>query len=562
MKHKSFRVLRFLLVVIVIAAAAHISAFAAAGISTVSITIDAPAAGAYPDYTAEFPDGAMYYSDTYDVGSFHNDIQWLNIVSGVAVDPDIDTFQPGYTYQANIFLTASPGYEFTSGTTAKVNGNTAQTELSGNQLLVTYTFPKLNGTISSVSVILDAPAAGAQPDYTAEFPDGANYQSTTLFSGAFRSGILWFDETAKENVDPLTGRFKAGHKYSLTMYLEPKGGYSFNYETAALLNGQEADTNWNSGDGELRVVYSFPAIPIPIDSVSIYLDAPIAFESPDYTAYAHSGAHYGVEQYSAGNVLNGVAWRDETGEGFNLDPGTDKFQPAHVYLVSVNLVPEEGYEFTGEISASINGNNAEMRVTDFGEYYLVYTFPPAREPVYTVEVYLDEPIAGCLPDYTAELLNPELYHTSGFSGDSIINGIMWYDTTDEFSLLPGSDVFEAGHEYRVTVDLLPADGYTLRVVTSVEINDVHISLLQYGLGEMLTVERHFTVGGDISRGDVNLDGKVDSSDLTTLARHVAGISDLTDPQALSNADVTGEGDISASDLTKLARFVAQIEDTL
>jgi hypothetical protein len=167
-----------------------------------------------------------------------------------------------------------------------------------------------------------------------------------------------------------------------------------------------------------------------------------------------------------------------------------------------------------------------------------------------------------LPDYTAELLNPELYHTSGFSGDSIINGIMWYDTTDEFSLLLGSDVFEAGHEYRVTVDLLPADGYTLRVVTSVEINDVHISLLQYGLGEMLTVERHFTVGGDISRGDVNLDGKVDSSDLTTLARHVAGISDLTDPQALSNADVTGEGDISASDLTKLARFVAQIEDTL
>ena len=62
----------------------------------------------------------------------------------------------------------------------------------------------------------------------------------------------------------------------------------------------------------------------------------------------------------------------------------------------------------------------------------------------------------------------------------------------------------------------------------------------------------------LNRGDVNLDGKVDAADLTVLARHVAGISFLTDPQALSNADVTGEGGISGSDLTRLARFVAKI----
>ncbi|MBQ4371799.1 MAG: dockerin type I repeat-containing protein [Firmicutes bacterium] len=78
----------------------------------------------------------------------------------------------------------------------------------------------------------------------------------------------------------------------------------------------------------------------------------------------------------------------------------------------------------------------------------------------------------------------------------------------------------------------------------------------------LVIRESFPPLADVSRGDVNLDGKVDAADLTVLARHVAGISFLTDPQALSNADVTGEGGISASDLTKLARFVAHIEDEL
>ena len=66
----------------------------------------------------------------------------------------------------------------------------------------------------------------------------------------------------------------------------------------------------------------------------------------------------------------------------------------------------------------------------------------------------------------------------------------------------------------------------------------------------------------LTRGDVNLDGRVDAADLTVLARHVSNISLLTDPQALANADVTGGDGISASDLTKLARFVARIVDEL
>ncbi|MBQ1907328.1 MAG: dockerin type I repeat-containing protein, partial [Firmicutes bacterium] len=67
---------------------------------------------------------------------------------------------------------------------------------------------------------------------------------------------------------------------------------------------------------------------------------------------------------------------------------------------------------------------------------------------------------------------------------------------------------------------------------------------------------------DITLGDVNLDGTVDSKDLTALARHVAGIQILSDDRALANSNVNGDDSVDAKDLTKLARFMAHIIDSL
>lgn len=58
-------------------------------------------------------------------------------------------------------------------------------------------------------------------------------------------------------------------------------------------------------------------------------------------------------------------------------------------------------------------------------------------------------------------------------------------------------------------------------------------------------------------GDLNLDGEVDASDLTLLARHVAKI-ELLQGAALTNADVDSDGDVDAEDLTVHARYVAKI----
>ena len=235
---------------------------AGTSIASVSITLDAPEVGAKPDYTAVFPSGANYYSDAYNEENYRNDIVWYDITSGNDVNPDSGVFKAGHQYSVYIYLTAKDGYTLTNSTTATLNGQTAEASLSSDQLIVDYTFPKLEADyISSVSITLDAPEVGATPDYTAVFPSGANYYSDAYNEGSFRNYIGWYDITSGNDVNPDSGVFKAGHQYRVSIYLTAKDGYTFTNSTTATLNGQTAETSLFSD--MLRVVYTFGLLKTP-----------------------------------------------------------------------------------------------------------------------------------------------------------------------------------------------------------------------------------------------------------------------------------------------------------
>ena len=145
------------------------------------------------------------------------------------------------------------------------------------------------------------------------------------------------------------------------------------------------------------------------------------------------------------------------------------------------------------------------------------------------------------------------------------------------------------------ITLVTIEGYQCRDgVTVIDVDDGYISMRVDGLGdrescelleitfvigvalnesetefigmvsdEMITYafsklsKEQYDGGATDVRGDLDLDGDVDAQDLTILARHVAGIEQVTG-QALSNADVDNDGDIDANDLTMHARYVAGI----
>ncbi len=112
-------------------------------ISSVSVTLDAPAVGTKPDYTATLPSGAPYFSDAYNEGNYRNDIGWWNENTHNHVNPDTAVFQAGSQYKVYVYLTAQDGYAFTNSTTATLNGQPAEASVENGQLLVQYTFPKL-----------------------------------------------------------------------------------------------------------------------------------------------------------------------------------------------------------------------------------------------------------------------------------------------------------------------------------------------------------------------------------------------------------------------------------
>ncbi|MBR2555424.1 MAG: leucine-rich repeat domain-containing protein [Aeriscardovia sp.] len=123
-------------------------------ILSVSISLDAPAVGAKPDYTVVFPSGANYYSADNNDGYYRNNICWSDAETEDDVHPDTGVFKAGHAYKVRVYLTAKSGYTFTDSTTATLNGKTVE-EISSMEkhLKLIYTFPKLGSNVGDIETV-------------------------------------------------------------------------------------------------------------------------------------------------------------------------------------------------------------------------------------------------------------------------------------------------------------------------------------------------------------------------------------------------------------------------
>ena len=101
---------------------------AAEVIGTVNVSIDTPADGANPSYTAAVPEGAHYHIDTsyygndvFSESNYYGGIRWWNDSEWRCMQPGTDKFEAGRLYRAFFCVKADPGYMFSEQTVACCN---------------------------------------------------------------------------------------------------------------------------------------------------------------------------------------------------------------------------------------------------------------------------------------------------------------------------------------------------------------------------------------------------------------------------------------------------------
>ena len=305
-----------------------------------AVTVTAPAVGANPATTATVP-----ANDGYSVVA--GSVKWLD---GNTVLTTGETFARGKSYTVEVTLKADTGLKFVNTTKAKINGievtDSTLTAEGSDTMTVSYTFDAipLLGIGSAAITGVTAPVVGANPSSAATVSTTANY---TVDS------VKWYDGSTELTTGATFGYEKP---YTVKVTLKAKDGYKFTETTAATINGNTADKSLNNGT--LTVSYTFAAIPLTeITSAAITVTAPDGGATPaDATVLTNNG-------YS---VLM-TEWRKDT------YPVVGNFVAGTEYQVVVTLKANDGYKFTADTTATINGNNATKTLND-GTMEVSYTF--------------------------------------------------------------------------------------------------------------------------------------------------------------------------------------------
>ncbi len=250
-------------------------------LSSVALTVTAPAAGAAPSYSVSVTPSSMTVANRQMGANEYseNGVSWFDQNTGSYLKPS-DTFQEGHVYKVSVgWLKPGAGEKLTTDSygnlnaTATVNGGSAELSGSSSNAIASYTFPALAASgaadkqIDSVSITVTPPTMGAKPVYSAAV-GGAYYQVNTAWGADDTSnGVGWARMNSKQwdDIDkPLksTDTVEEGKIYMVAVALKPDSGYSFapglvSDTSKVLVNGYAAAHAAKNGDG-LIVYYVFP----------------------------------------------------------------------------------------------------------------------------------------------------------------------------------------------------------------------------------------------------------------------------------------------------------------
>jgi|GEM_PF-2396005 len=280
----------------------------------------APVAGKKPSYTYTNNGSHYHFCDEYEGdydGAVKNCMVWYDTTASKNVLPT-DTFQAGHKYTATFYLIADDGYWFPETVDEVfVNGIDSQGMFFNGEMnhsfrfMVICEFPVVDEIITSISVTgIITPTKGAAPVYSASV-SSSEYSIATNHENVYvKNGVEWYDATTYENLKT-TDKFQAGHKYTASVYLKAKDGYTFPEIVSNItINGKAAkgvftDVTATEYDDEYYVYLEFPEI---VDDTT-----PINFPDVPSNAWYYDAVQYCAQRGFITGYKNG-----KFGPGDNL----------------------------------------------------------------------------------------------------------------------------------------------------------------------------------------------------------------------------------------------------
>ena len=328
-----------------------------ATISSVTLSLDAPATGKTVPTTASASSGVKAT------------VVWDNGASG--------TFDADKEYTATITVEpSSTSNSFATSGTIKLNGNTKSWNVIDGKITVSHTFSK-TASASTTTVIelkLDKPLAANTPVTTATVSKPAN---------GIKTKVTW---------SPNHNKFELGTKYTATVVIESTNvkAYPIATDATVYVNSDKITDLTRDGNSKITLTYKFGETEPKgtADILSFTVNAPAVGINP--SNYIRINAH-------DDKIAATTAWDT-----------TSAFQPDKPYTVTITVLAKEGYVIKSGATAKVNGNNAIIVQEGNNKATVTYTFEEI-ESVSSVNVNFDAPKAGEIAQKTTSAVTTVPY---------------------------------------------------------------------------------------------------------------------------------------------------------
>ena len=279
--------------------------------------------------------------------------QWVTMDDELNETPVEGKFAVGETYVLQLNVVAADGYVFADACAVTVNGEAPDFSfVEGSSLYVT-SYYNLSTPIDTIEITNTETAEegknGSVKGVTA--PKDANYGIE-----AYWVELNSFD--VSEEPESFSGKFKKDEIYMLVIYAEAADGYMFTEDTAVVVNGKKLSAERYLGLDAAMVIFADQVVvgQTAITELEINFDSIIG-KTPDQVEITlPKDAPYTVEE---------VTWSDVDTE----EPIEGAFKEGESYLLTLAVVPREGYYIAGDPVTLIGG----MNISEYAENMSIHT---------------------------------------------------------------------------------------------------------------------------------------------------------------------------------------------